>query len=216
MFASFKAPGVCRGTQILTAASPLGPYQPVSARPVTPPDWECPDGTLFVTPEREPWMVFCHDWVQVGDGEICALPLRRDLTAATGDPVVLLHASEAPWALELNAKGRRGYVTDGPWLPRLPSGVLLMLWSSFSEHGYTVGVARSASGRPLGPWQQEPQPLYSGAGGHCMTFRDFKGGVWLSLHCPNTTLQEHPAFLPLAVSQPVTGGIDNSSVAMFR
>jgi beta-xylosidase len=201
MFASFKAPGVCRGTQILMADSPLGPFHPLSAKPVTPADWECLDGTLFVTPEGDPWMVFCHEWVQVGDGEICALPLSKDLVSAVGKPIVLFHASEAPWAQQINSKGRIGYVTDGPWLHRLPNDELLMLWSSFSEGGYTVGVARSTSGQLLGPWQQDPQPVYSGDGGHCMTFRDFEGKVWLSLHRPNDNPAERPLFLQLAADK---------------
>lgn len=197
MFASFKAPGVCRGTQILRAVSPLGPFQPLSALPVTPAGWECLDGTLYVTPEGAPWMVFCHEWVQVGDGEICALPLSADLSAAAGEPIVLFRASEAPWARQLNSKGRQGYVTDGPWLHRLASGELLLLWSSFSAGGYTVGVARSPAGQVLGPWQHDPHAVYSGDGGHCMTFRDFDGRLWLSLHRPNTTPDERPLFLPL-------------------
>src|SRR5688572_3831630 len=48
MFASFKAEGQCRGTQILAADSPQGSFLPISAEPVTPRDWECLDGTLFV------------------------------------------------------------------------------------------------------------------------------------------------------------------------
>lgn len=72
-----------------------------------------------------------------------------------------------------------------------------MLWSSFSTEGYTVGVARSASGQLPGPWQQESQPLYSGDGGHCMTFRDFEGHLWLSFHQPNAHPDERPKFLPL-------------------
>lgn len=201
MFASFKAPGVCRGTQVLIAESPLGPFRPLSDGPVTPADWECLDGTLFVTPEGDPWMVFCHEWVQIGDGEICTVPLSKVLISAVGEPVVLFRASQAPWAQQINSKGRIGYVTDGPWLHRLPGGELLMLWSSFSDGGYTIGVARSTSGQLLGPWQQEFQPLYSGDGGHCMTFRDFDGNSWLSFHRPNDNPAERPLFLPLAEAE---------------
>jgi len=197
MFASFKAVGICRGTQILMAESPLGPFRPLSAGPVTPPHWECLDGTLFVTTDGSPWMVYCHEWVQVGDGEICALPLSADLASAAGEPVVLFRASQAPWAQQLKSKGRKGYVTDGPWLQRLPDGELLMLWSSFSVDGYTIGIARSASGQLLGTWLQDTQPLYSGDGGHCMTFCDFDGNLWLSFHHPNRHPDERPKFLPL-------------------
>lgn len=197
MFASFKAEGVCRGTQILAADGPQGPFLPISEGPVTPRDWECLDGTLFVDADDQPWIVFCHEWVQVGDGEVCAMPLSDDLTRSVGEPRLLFHASEAPWALELNSKGRRGYVTDGPWLRRLTDGGLIMLWSSFGTGGYTVGIARSASGDIRGPWQQLPEPLYAGDGGHCMVFRAFDDRLWLALHRPNGFPDERPYFIPL-------------------
>jgi arabinan endo-1,5-alpha-L-arabinosidase len=198
LFASFKAEGICRGTQILAAESPQGPFHPLFAGPVTPPGWECLDGTLFVTPEGNPWMVFCHEWVQVGDGEICALPLSEELAFAAGAPVVLFHASQVPWVQPIEHKGRKGYVTDGPWLHRLPGGELLMLRSSFSAGGYIIGVARSGSGLLTGPWLQDARPLYSEDGGHCMTFSDFKGNLWLSFHQPNRNPDERPMFLLLA------------------
>ncbi len=200
MFASFKAEGARRGTQILRAESPRGPFLPISEGPVTPRDWECLDGTLYVDRADQPWLVFCHEWVQVGDGEICALRLSADLTAAVGEPRLLFRASEAPWAQEINSKGRRGYVTDGPWLHRLADGPLLMLWSSFGAGGYTVGIARSESGDVLGPWQQLPEPLYAGDGGHCMVFRTFAGELRLAYHRPNPTPDERPYFVPLRES----------------
>lgn len=197
LFASFKAEGVCRGTQILAAESPRGPFVPISDGPVTPRDWECLDGTLFVDADDRPWMVFCHEWVQVGDGKICAMRLSDDLTAAIEPPHVLFRASEAPWAQEIDSKGRRGYVTDGPWLHRLASGRLIMLWSGFGVGGYTVGMARSASGDIQGPWQQIPRPLYTGDGGHCMVFRTFDEQLCLALHRPNRSPAERPHFVPL-------------------
>lgn len=197
LFASFKAEGVCRGTQILAADGPQGPFVPISDGPVTPRDWECLDGTLFVDAHDHPWIVFCHEWVQVGDGEICAVRLSDDLKSAVEPPRLLFRASAAPWAHEINSKGRIGYVTDGPWLHRLASGELIMLWSSFGAGGYTVGVARSASGDILGPWQQVPEPLYAGDGGHCMVFRAFDGQLWLALHRPNQSPDERPQFIPL-------------------
>jgi arabinan endo-1,5-alpha-L-arabinosidase len=197
LFASFKAEGVCRGTQILAADSPQGPFLPVSEGPVTPHDWECLDGTLFVDAHSQPWMVFCREWVQVGDGEICAVPLSDDLKSGVAQPSVLFRASEAPWAQEIVSKNRRGYVTDGPWLHRLASGELIMLWSSFGAGGYTVGIARSASGEISGPWQQVAEPLYAGDGGHCMVFRTFDGQLRLAFHRPNQSPDERPQFIPL-------------------
>lgn len=201
LFGSFKAEGVCRGTQILAADSPQGPFLPISDGPVTPPDWECLDGTLFVDAAGQPWMVFCHEWVQVGDGEICALRLSDNLRSAIEPPHLLFRASEAPWVRAINSKNRKGYVTDGPWLHRLASGGLILLWSSFGTGGYTVGMARSASGDILGPWQQLPEPLYARDGGHCMVFRGFDGRLWLAFHQPNQSPDERPRFAPLSETQ---------------
>lgn len=200
MFASFKAEGVCRGTQILAADSPQGPFLPISDSPVTPRDWECLDGTLFVDANAQPWIVFCHEWVQVGDGEICAMRLSHDLVTAVEPPHVLFRASEAPWVHEINSKNRRGYVTDGPWMHRLSNGELIMLWSSFRMGAYAVGVARSTSGGILGPWEQLHDPLYAGDGGHCMVFRSFDGQLWLAYHRPNKTPDERPYFVRLRES----------------
>lgn len=197
LLASFKAEGVCRGTQILAADGPRGPFMPISQGPVTPRDWECLDGTLFVDTHNQPWMVFCHEWVQVGDGEICALRLSDDLASAVEPPRLLFRASEAPWAQEINSKNRKGYVTDGPYLHRLAGGGLIMLWSSFGTGGYTVGIAKSASGDISGPWQQVPEPLYAGDGGHCMVFRAFDRQLWLAFHRPNQSPGERPHFVPL-------------------
>jgi arabinan endo-1,5-alpha-L-arabinosidase len=133
----------------------------------------------------------------VGDGEVCALRLSDDLTSAIGQPQLLFRASEASWAREINSKNRRGYVTEGPSMHRLASGELLMLWSSFGAGGYAVGSARSASGNILGPWIQQPQPLYSGDGGHCVVFRAFDGQLWLTFHRPNPTTDERPQFIRL-------------------
>ena len=79
MFASFKSDDRRRGTAILRAETPLGPFTPWSDGPVTPPEWECLDGTFYADDQGRPWMVFCHEWVQAGDGTVCAMPLSEDL-----------------------------------------------------------------------------------------------------------------------------------------
>ena len=58
MLASFKAPTLRRGTQILRATSPRGPFTPLTDQPITPRDWDCLDGTLYLDPSDQPWMVF--------------------------------------------------------------------------------------------------------------------------------------------------------------
>jgi len=199
MFASFKAEGRYRGTQILKAAEPQGPYEPISDGPATPPDWECLDGTFYVDPDGAAWMVFCHEWFQIHNGSVCAVPLTADLTAAAGRPVYLFSASEAAWAEAFQPEGRPFpcYITDGPFLHRAANGHLLMLWSSRGAAGYTTGVARSESGAISGPWTQDASPLFADDGGHAMIFTTFDGRIMLSLHCPNASPDERPVFLPI-------------------
>ena len=175
-----------RGTQISVSDSPLGPFKPLGDWAQTPKDWQSLDGTLFIDEDDAPWMVFCHEWIQVGDGKMCALPLSQDLSEAIGEPILLFRASEAPWALPFQQDNEASYVTDGPWMHRLPNGNLIMLWSSFGENGnYMVGIARSESGTLAGPWHQDGTPLFSDHGGHPMLFRTFDGQLMMALHQPN-------------------------------
>ncbi|MDZ5077203.1 glycoside hydrolase family 43 protein [Nesterenkonia sp. HG001] len=211
MFATFgpsSGPGAAisrRGTAILVADRPEGPYVPHSDGPVTPPDWECLDGTLHVDQAGRPWMVFCHEWVQVGDGTICAVPLTEDLRAADGEPVLLFAASEAPWSEPVHSRRHgSGHVTDGPFLHSTADGALLMLWASFRGGRYAQGVAVSESGTVRGPWRHEPHPLYEADGGHGMIFRALDGRLLLTLHTPNRTPEERAVFIEL---EEVSGGL---------
>lgn len=192
MFASFKADSVCRGTQVLAADQPEGPYKLHSAIPVTPCDWECLDGTLYIDKKGTPWMVFCHEWCQIHDGSMCVVQLAGDLRSVIGDPITLFHASEAPWRDKGNEKGP--YVTDGPFLFTSTTGSLLMLWSSFGNNGYAMGLAKSETGEITGPWVQLETPLYHENGGHGMIFRTFDNKLMLILHSPNETPNEHAHF----------------------
>ena len=197
MFASFKHPSVKRGTAILKAESPLGPFHPHSDGCVTPKDWECLDGTLYVSNTGKPYMVFCHEWVQAGDGEVNAIPLTDDLRAPAGEPILLFHASEAPWCKVMHhSSGVDGCVTDGPFMWRTADGTLLCLWASFSEGGYTEGVAVSDNGEIDGKFTQV-EPLFMDDGGHGMVFRALDGQLYLTLHSPNATLEERPFFHPI-------------------
>ena len=197
MFASFKHPDVKRGTAILKAESPLGLFHPHSDGCVTPRDWECLDGTLYVSKAGTPYMVFCHEWVQAGDGEVCAIPLTQDLSAPAGEAFLLFHASDAPWCKVMHhSSGVSGCVTDGPFLWRTSDGTLLCLWASFSEGGYTEGVAVSDNGEIDGHFTQV-EPLFMDDGGHGMVFRALDGQLYLTLHSPNAHLEERPFFHPI-------------------
>lgn len=199
MFATFGAEKVLRATQILVSQGPRGPFKPLTDRPVTPFGWQCLDGTLFIDDDDKPWIVFCHEWEQVGDGEICAMRLTDDLKYSAGDPVLLFRASEAPWMAKVpwvKEDDRKTHITDGPFLHRLSSGKLIMLWSSFGRKGYVQAIALSETGKITGPWRQDPKLVYDKDGGHGMLFRTFEGRLMLTLHTPNGGGKERAAFFP--------------------
>ncbi len=200
MFASFKTEGKCRGTQILKADSPMGPFKVHSDGPVTPKDWECLDGTLYIekTDGNKPYMVFCHEWVQVTDGEICAVELSKDLKKPVGEPKLLFHASEAPW---VNSIRNGNYVTDGPFVYTDDSGKITMLWSSFGAEGYTLAVAHSKSNTIDGPWVQDENLIFSKNGGHGMIFKSLEGKTMATLHSPNINLKERPVFFEVKLPE---------------
>ena len=175
-----------RATDIAVADHPLGPFRPLSERPQTPLDWMSLDGTLWVE-AGQPWMVFCHEWHQVTDGTFELVALEKDLSSPIGEPKTLFSASEAKWSREMKSLGFnvKGWVSDGPWLHRNKNGDLLMLWSSFGENRYTVGLAKSKSGTIQGPWDLLPEPFFAQDGGHGMLFRRFDGQLMFTCHSPN-------------------------------
>lgn len=193
MFATFEQPNGNRGTYALVSDSLSGPFRPHSAGALTPQAWQSLDGTLWVE-DGKPYLVFCHEHVQILNGTVCCVELTPDLRAAVGEPVLLFYGSDA-YGVPENADGR--YVTDGPFLYRGRDGALFMIWSTCPPEGYYQGVCRSVSGTVTGPWEQLP-PLFTKDGGHGMLFRDKDGCLRLTLHSPNRSLEEHPAFFRVA------------------
>lgn len=194
MFASFKSEDRARGTQILKATSPTGPFTLHSDGPVTPSDWECLDGTLYIENDI-PYIVFCHEWLQITDGEMCVLQLTDDLKAVVGEPRVLFRASEPAWAHPVEAGSIKGYVTDGPYFYRCADNRLIMIWSSFDKNGYVEAVAVSDNGSINGNWKPCDKLFSSDNGGHGMIFKDFSGKVYFTMHTPNEPkYAERPAL----------------------
>lgn len=175
-----------RSTIIAVSDSPDGPFTLVKKdSPILPADFMALDGSLYIDPEEQPWMVYAHEWLQKIDGTIEAVPLYDDLSSAAGDPIHLFKASDAPW---LNASIQPcdfglHYVTDGPQLFRTKDENLLMLWSSYENGVYVQTVARSKTGKLQGPWEQL-DPLVKHDSGHGMLFRTFDSQLMMVLHRP--------------------------------
>lgn len=192
LLGSFKAEGKRRATQILVADDPLGPFSPLTESPITPAAWECLDGTLWVE-NGVPYLVFCHEWVQTENGEMCALRLTPDLKAPAGEPFVLFKAGDNPAVDGFEGcAGRQCRITDGPFLFR-EDGKLKMIWSSLSGGKYAVLEAEADA--LAGEWKHGGS-RFAFDGGHAMLFEDFDGVRRISLHHPNTPPLERAVFLP--------------------
>lgn len=193
MLATFVQKNGLRGTFVLRADSPLGPFVPHSEGAVTPDGWECLDGTLFVDEAGSPYLVFCHEHTQIIDGTICFMPLSDDLSCGAGEAVTLFAGSSPAWA-DPPCAGKH-FVTDGPFMHRNGSGALLMIWSTFIKRQYAQCVVRFEDGRLDGRFTHL-EPLFTENGGHGMIFHG-PDQLYLSLHNPDTHDAERPVFLPL-------------------
>ena len=189
-----------RGVQILAADSPLGPFIPFHNRAHTPAGCMAVDGTLWVE-DGNPWLLYCHEWIQAVDGTVELVQLKRDLSDVYGESSALFNASDAAWVKNIREAGGEyrgkawdGYVADGPFVYRTKAGHLLMIWSSFSEQQYAVGLAISQSGKIYGPWKQYDEPLFADNRGSGMILRALNGTLMLVVHQPNRGPEERAKF----------------------
>ncbi len=191
-----------RASQIYVADSPTGPFRDFTDNtPHTPWEWPALDGTLWVE-EGVPYMIFCHEWLQVLDGTMEAVRLPEDIGVPTSEPFTLFRASDAPWVEE--KQPRIVYVTDGPFLFRTQTGRLGVLWSSWRDDMYVLMAAYSESGSLKGPWIQDEDLLFEDNGGHGMLFETFGGTQMLSMHYVDPN-DEEPRRQPMFVEVDLSG-----------
>ncbi len=179
LFASFYAEGSMRRSQILVCDTPDGTFKPLNT-PLTPADWNSLDATYFEDGGKR-YTVFCHEWTQIKNGEICVAELDENLQIK-GEIKSLFKATDAPWVRMLDV-GTDNYVTDGPFLRRMTNGKILMLWSSFGDYGYAMGMA--VADKIDGEWTHIETPLINKNGGHGMIFEDYNGKLFTVYHHPN-------------------------------
>ena len=195
LFGTCIADGKHRATQIFVCDTPDGEFVPLTKDPITPTDWECLDGTLFVE-DGTPYLVFCHEWVQIKNGAICALELSKDLKSPVGEPFVLFNAHDNPCVTEL-AKGSGDYVTDGPFLWQ-ENGKINLIWSSFCGDKYAVLLAQADT---LHSKWTHYDNFFEFDGGHAMVFKTLSGERKIALHAPNLGGKERANFLDFEIKK---------------
>lgn len=192
-----------KGVQILVSPSPTGPFEPLTDDVVTPREWTCIDGTIYME-EGDPYLVFSHSFEDNPDGEMCMCKLSKDLKKRESRVYTLFNAKEALWAKPVpfaeKEFGMAGdvYFTDGPSVYQMQNGKLAILWSSWGEKGYAVGAAVSESGKLKGPWKHLDLPVFDENGGHGMIFTTNEGRIKYILHYPNELYCEHPLILSIS------------------
>ena len=193
MLATFEQENGMRGTYSLVSDAPDKEFTLCSEKALTPHDWWSLDGTLYVSPENKPYLVFCHEHVQILNGTVCYIPLNDDLSAPAGEPVCIFSGSDAYGVEKID--GNR-YVTDGPFIYRGKNSRLYMIWSTSVNGQYYQCIAVSDNGDITGNWTQL-RPIFTKDGGHGMVFVDLQANLRLTLHCPNEQPNERPAFFDL-------------------
>lgn len=201
LFVSYKSDTACRGTQIFKADSPEGPFRIHSDGPVTPRDWECLDGTLYVDKDGTPYIIFCHEWAQVHNGEMCCMELSKDLSRAVSEPHIMFRAGDHHLPAVIRGIVRKecyGKVTDGCFMYKTDSDRLIMIWSSVGDNdNYLQLQAICDSGDIKGEWRHDAPAIFDKDGGHGMLFFDKDGNMKVSLHSPNHNNMERAHFFDI-------------------
>lgn len=192
-----------KGIQILISDRPDGTFHLLTEEPITPSNQACLDGTLY-TGGPHPVLLYSHSVPEELRGAICAMELTDDLRAPlhfskdqkTPEVKVLFYTADVSWTCpipfakdEFHIEGD-AYFSDGPYVIRDKTDeCLTMIWSSWGETGYSMGISRSPSGKIEGPWIHDTKPFIQG-GGHGMIFTDNEGKRELVYHSPNTFGEE--------------------------
>ena len=192
IFATFEQKNRNRGTYSLVCDTPDGEFTLNSNGALTPESWMSLDGTLYVDKNDNPYLVFCHEHVQILNGTVCYIPLNNDLSAAAGEPVEMFAGSDS---FGCTFKENTRYITDGPFMYRGKNDRLYMIWSTCMPSYYQC-LCVSDNGELDGKWTQL-EPIFTDDGGHGMIFEDLNGNLKLTLHRPNISLKEHPEFFDL-------------------
>lgn len=173
-----------RASHVLVSDKPGGPYVPMEDPTYLPADQPTLDGTFWVGEDGNPYMVFCHEWLQNWNGTMEKIELKPDLSGTLEGREILFRAKDSPWSREEYEDGSIGphKVTDGPYLFRTETGRLGMIWTSWVYKVYTQGVAYSESGTIEGPWVHEKEPITPPNFGHGMLFRTLEGKLLMVAH----------------------------------
>lgn len=185
-----------RGSMVLVSSSLGEPFVPLTGEYITPEGWGCLDATLFIH-EGKPYLCFSNEWTTPithdGDGALFIAELSHDLRQLVTPPVKIISGKYNGLSKQVCNSEARGFVAEGPWLYEDGNRIVL-LWSTFTETGYTV-IQSHSEGGVYGDYVFD-RVVFSKDGGHCMRFLDLQGKPWITMHQPNQTPLERMRLFP--------------------
>ena len=188
-----------RSCQLFVADKITGPYKPIPAnRPLLRADQPSLDATFCDDELGVGYIIYSHEWIQNWDGTVQIIRLTDDFAKQMGEPFVMFTASQNPWSSGVDSLGNKSFcpVMDGPFLFDTEGGELGILFSTYIDDEYAVGVAYAEKGYGLnGPWHIEPEPLLRDNNGHPMLFNDFDGTLVMAVH-KDTIINDRRTSVP--------------------
>ena len=144
-----------------------------------------------------PYLCFSNEWTTPitgdGDGSLFIARLSEDLTAIAEQPKKIVSGKYSGFAVQIGEEGKTtGYVAEGPYLYE-EDGKIVLLWSTFTESGYSV-IRNVSENGVYGDYAFDKK-LFEKDGGHCMRFTDLQGKSHIVLHQPNTSPQERAVLI---------------------
>ena len=198
---SYDNEGV-RGTAVLKAESPLGPFKEYSDGALTLEAHDCLDGTLYVDEDGTPYMIYAHEHTcgachngNVRVGEMNYVQLSEDLKTTIGEHKEWFSAADYKGDYKWNGETLKDggtFLTDGPFVYNIGTQKYL-LWttSELNKDGSYIQLAISFStiGDVTGAGVETNSSVLYGSdtpGGHAMIFTGFDEQTYMILHTPNS------------------------------
>ena len=147
-----------RASHVLVSDKAEGPYRPMRDKTYLPASKPTLDGTFWVDADGKPYMVYCWEWLQNGNGTVDKIELKADLSGSIGEGKTLFRASDSPWSREM---------VDGRVRPQQGDRRPLALphWHGSAGHALDqLGDGRLYTGRGLLAERHARRPLAPGAG----------------------------------------------------
>lgn len=184
-----------RSCQLLESDSLYGPYKPIRTqeKPLLIAEEASRCATFTYDEYGVGYILYSHDWKQIGKGTTQIIRLSEDCAKQVGEPYIMFDAEDNSWS---GSNGVLSPVMDGPFIFDTEEGALGIMFATEKDGEEALGVAYTKEGHGLnGPWTVEKEPLLTGGYGQATIFKDFDGTLVLVLH-KKTVINGQTKYVP--------------------